>query len=257
MEDSMKLLGKYPVNSSAQIKTACAYFDMYEKNFSLTDRIEYAQGLANVMLQNGLEPTEKIASYVGVPRNSIAPGMQMRNYLSGGRTNAAVDEIVKIASREDVDPYRVVSLIENLDKAYQLDKCYGRMPDPFHTVFEKVADIVGNETWEGPSDTMSQRKLEEWVKNPSAKSILEQTFHIDLVAELIRNPWTIFSSLPDPQKTVISRLVNDNVIDNLQSRGRSLYDYDGALEKEQLYESPTQALERLTKGQASPKMGRE
>ncbi len=252
----MKLLGRYPVDTAAQIKTACAYFDMYEKNFPLVDRIEYAQGLAKVMLESGLEPTEKVASYVAVPRESILPGLSMRNYLSGGKTNNAVNEIVKIASRGDLDPYRVVSLIDNLDKAYQLDKCYGRMPDPFHTVFEKVADLVGNEVWEGPSDTISQRKLEEWVKNPSSKSLLESVFHIDLVAELIRNPWTIFSSLPDPQKTIIARMTNDNVIDNLQSRGRSLYDYDGALEKEQLYESPSQRLERLTKGQQSPQMGK-
>jgi hypothetical protein len=239
----MKILNRYPVDTPAQVRYANEYFEEYLNDFTVSDRVMFAQGLTEAADIHGVELTEKVAEYTGVPRQDISVGLHMRNYLTGGHKIDAINGLTKIA--HSTDPYDMVLLLEEFDKQNNLERHYHRMPDPYQTVFVKVAETVRDETWRGPTDTLSQSKFETWARDPKSKSILQETFTPDLAIELIRNPWEIFMSLPDPHKQMIARMVNDNVLNGLNSPGRSLYDYDGALNSEQLDESPEQQLRRL------------
>ena len=76
--------------------------------------------------------------------------------------------------------------------------------------------------WTGPtSDRLSKDQLQQWMENTSSKELLVGKFNQD-IAEGLAGPsgWQVFSSLPDPHKNVIARLVNDNVINGTVSPGR-------------------------------------
>jgi len=239
----MKILNRYPVDTPQQVKHASDYFDEYYNDFTVSDRVNFASELVKAAEFHGVQVTDRVEEYTGVPREDISVGIHMRNYLTGGYSSDALNGIQKIASV--VDPHEIVLLLEEFDKKNHLERHYHRMPDPYQTVFVKTAETLRDEVWRGPTDSLSQAKFEVWVRSPKSKSILQETFTPDLAIEIIRNPWEIFMSLPDPHKQMIARLVNDNVIDNLNNSGRSLYDYDGGLTSEQLDESPDQQLRRL------------
>ena len=247
-ELTMRLLNRFPVETRGHVKVASAYFEENCYEFGLVDRVLYAQQLAQAADILGVDiESEKVAEYLGTPREDISLGIKARSYITSGLYDESLQEIEKRAEYED--PVRIMHLLNAFDLNYNLDKSYHRIPDPYKTVFEKVSNLTleRDAVWRGTTDSLSQAKFEEWVRDPKSKQLLQATFTPDLAIELIRNPWQIFTSLPDPHKQVIARLVNDNVVNSLNSSGRSIYDYDGAIKREQLDESPMQKLERLSK----------
>jgi hypothetical protein len=90
-------------------------------------------------------------------------------------------------------------------------------------VSEKVAEEHDDsKVWTGPtSDRLTKDALQQWMENASARDLIKDTFNEDM-ADALKGPtgWQVFSSLPDPHKNVIARLVNDNVINGTISPGR-------------------------------------
>lgn len=219
-----KILGIYPVNTPANISAASDYFDKYAHKFSTKDRVQYARELAEVQYATGMQPIEKVAYYAhAVPRKDFTPALRIRDYLTGGYASEELDLIVKEA--EFLSPIDVVALLDDFDKGNNLYGKYDRLPDPFDSVYvsEKVAEHHDDSTvWIGPtSDRLTKDQLQQWMENTSSRELLIGKFSEDL-AEGLASPsgWQVFSSLPDPHKNVISRLVNDNVINGTVSPGR-------------------------------------
>jgi hypothetical protein len=254
----MKLLNRYPVETRSHIKHASRYFDENWSDFTIAERVAYAQQLAYAADAMGVEISEKVASYVGVPRQDISAGMKMRKYLTGGHYDDVLQEIEKRASVEG--HMAGVVMLDEFDRTFGLDKSYSRVLDPYETMFMKVSEaqqiVERDAVWRGPTDSLSQAKFESWVRDPKSKQLLQASFTPDLAIELIRDPWVVYMSLPDPHKQIIARMVNDNVVNNLNSPGRSIYDYDGALNQELLDESPMRKLDRISKNDPTIGQGR-
>ncbi len=245
------LLGKYPVDTKANVSAAIDYFELYSNKFNDLEKVAYAQGLVSAMLDYGLEPTEKLAHYsVASPRKTLEVGIRLRDMATSGNHSEELAEIVKLAST--ADPLTRVSLLQDFDQEYGLTRSYGqRVPTPFDSVFvsEKVAeDLSGETVWTSPtSDRLSKSNFLTWVESPSNRGLLIEKFGYELGSALSdsKGNWEVFSSLPDPHKQVITRLVNDNVINGTNSPGLSRYSVAGAEQSEDLHESASYRLQKL------------
>lgn len=219
-----KILGMYPVDTSANIAAASDYFDKHAHLFSAKDRVQYARELAEAQYAAGIRPTEKIAHYAhAVPRKDFTAAIRVRDYLTGGHASEELNLIVKEA--ELLSPIDVVALLDDFDRGNNLYGKYDRLPDPFDSVYvsEKVAAQHDDSTvWMGStSDRLTKDQLQQWMENTSSRELLLGKFDRDLVEGLTGSSgWQVFTSLPDPHKNVIARLVNDNVINGTVSPGR-------------------------------------
>lgn len=244
-----KLLNTYPVDTDANIKAASAYFEDHEKRFSCKDRIMFAQGLAAAQYSRGEEPSEKVAYYVtAVPRNSFEPAIKIRDYLTGGHQAEELSMIVKEASV--LTPIEVVALLDDFDNAHGLARNYDRCPDPFSSIYvhEKVAEAYDDsKVWIGAtSDRLTKDDLQQWMENSSSRALVADKFSHDMVDGLRgKEGWAVFTSLPDPHKQVIARLVNDNVVNGTVSPGRDSRSTAGEYHNHQLYSSATDRIKRL------------
>lgn len=237
---TQKLLGVYPVDTAANIKAAEDYFEKFAHKLSASHRIQYARELAEVQYESGVRPSEKVAHYAhAMPRKDFTAAIKVRDYLTGGHASEELSLIVKEA--ELLNPIEVVALIEDFDRGNNLYGKYDRIPNPFDSVYvsEKVASQHDDSTvWIGPtSDRLSKDQLQQWMENTSSKSMLIGKFNADLVEGLTGpSGWQVFSSLPDPHKNVISRLVNDNVINGSVSPGRDSRSTSGEYINASMYE---------------------
>lgn len=234
-----KLLGQYPVDTAANLAAASDYFEKHAHKFSTKHRVQYARELAEVQYASGISPSEKVAHYAhAVPRKDFTPAVKIRDYLTGGHASEELNIIVKEA--ELLSPLDVVALLDDFDKGNNLYGKYDRIPDPFDSVYvsEKVAaDMDDSTVWTGPtSDRLTKDQLQQWMENTSSKELLIGKFNQDL-ADGLGGPsgWQVFSSLPDPHKNVISRLVNDNVINGTVSPGRDSRSASGEYNNATMY----------------------
>jgi hypothetical protein len=221
---SNKILGIYPVDTLANIKEADAYFEKNASRFNARDKVVYARELASVQYAHNIRPSEKVAHYAHAkPRADFTPSVKIRDYLTGGLASEELDTIIKEAHY--LSPIDVVAMLDDFDRGNNLYGKYDRLPTPFDSVFvsEKVAEAHDDSNvWVGPtSDRLSKDKLQQWMENTSARELMFTKFAPDMVEGLCGpSGWSVFTSLPNPTKQVIARLVNDNVIDGTISPGR-------------------------------------
>ena len=247
---SEKILGIYPVDTLANIDAASTYFEKHASRFNTTDRIIFARGLAEAQYRQNITPSEKVAHYAhAVPRRDFTAAIKVRDYITGGQASDELKMLVKEA--ETLTPIEVVSLIDEFDRGNHIYGKYDRIPTPFDSVFvsEKIAELADDSNvWIGAtSDRLSKDKLQQWMENTSSRELMLTKFDADLVTGLRGSDgWSVFSSLPDPTKQVIARLVNDNVIDGTVSPGRDSRSTSGQYANAVMYEhSVSDRLKRM------------
>lgn len=84
------------------------------------------------------------------------------------------------------------------------------------------------------------------MENSSSRELIQDKFSEDM-ADALSGPsgWQVFTSLPDPHKQVIARLVNDNVINGTVSPGRDSRSTAGEYYNNQLYSSASDRIKRM------------
>lgn len=241
----MRLLGRYPVETRAQVKTASRYFEDYYKRFKPSERVEFADGLARRSRELDEPVSEKVAHYAYAVPRSIEPAVRVRSYLLNGTGDDELTAIVKEAQR--MPPRDVMAMIERFDETHHI-RDYSRLPDPFDSVFMSVKtaqELSGEETWTSPtSERLTKSQFQNWVMPGSNHTMLLKQFDVQ-TAEGLCGPdgWQVFKSLPDPHKSIIARMIADNAIPGGTGPGLSRFSVAGNVAEEQVYES---AHERLT-----------
>lgn len=216
-----KILNKYPIDTIEQVKTASAYFEDHWHRFSLSERAEYARGVAQAMKTAGIKLSKFIDLYGGEPRESPQDGLSIRSVMVGEKYKDDVEDLKKLAGK--VPPAWLVNAIETFDKKANLQKSYNRIPDPHRTVYRAASEKIAQK-WTGSTDTLQERTLKAWVSSPEYRTYAETVLSPDLVDALGKDPWVIFSSLPEPTKKVIARIANDKTFPGEVRIGLSEYD---------------------------------
>ena len=212
---------RYPLDSYAQVKTACSYFAQWSGQMAPVHRREYCVNLVKRASQLGI-PVPELAEHYGAP-----------SYASAAVRDAAIDARctqVKTAELRSVledlrqapsgglsgEPDDYALVLEEFDKYAGLDHLYadGTIPDPWLSTFGKVAEatdsvasspegsiVVGN-------DYITSAQLKNFALT-NLKTIVD-VFGLDFAQEFRKDPTAIFNSLPMDQKKFVIRMVTDN-----------------------------------------------
>jgi len=239
---SNRLLGIYPVDTVTQVKAACDYFDEHALAFNLRDRVEYARELAPLVKMAGLEIPDRVAEYSGPPREDVSAAFHIRRKFTLDHHHEELWQLEKAASAHVYDPDTIAEMLYDFDVRAGITHTYGRIPDPHQSLFynEKTASVdMPDDIWTGPTDTLRRHQLESWVQSQDYTDLMKTQFPIDLVNSLRENPWPIFSSLPEPHKTIISRMCNDKIY-GTHSNTQPVFDVGGAIAKSELHRPSNQ-----------------
>lgn len=203
------LEGQYAIDGYDQVKTASVYFSDNWKDLNFRDRHTYCVKLASRMSELGMDVPENIARY-----GSTTYAADVESYVEARRSyvheesHATLDMLLE--KRSQVSPGVFVEALTEFDKLNDLNWHWdSKIADPWFSTFgpslEKVAEL--NWRWDGVGTRISEGDLKELVVNDYDR--LVNNFGADFAKEFAKNPKSVFLSLPEPNKIILSRLASD------------------------------------------------
>lgn len=209
---------RYPIDSVHQVKRACSYFDENIHNFDLADRRVYAQSVLSRSEELGVKVAGAVLDYGG---NEYGPHIEGELHARiasfegtefGGAYEALLDGFGGGAL-----PAVMVEMLKLCDDQSGASESYGRMVtgfrDPFAAVYgqpkvaaeqPEKADVY---SWRSGGDYVTGQMLKALA---SRKADLDTEFGGGFSKSFEKDPVSIFESMPDPQKVLLSRLASDN-----------------------------------------------
>lgn len=150
----------------------------------------------------------KLASYAGNCRRNLETdpfnGISARIPYVSETNQDTLRVLEKISSK--IDPSEVESFLTEFDSSHGL-RDYSSYPNPHETVYYPFGTKIA-ESWVGATETLESGKLARFVALDNYKALMSKYFEEPVILGMRENPWDVFSSLPDPSKTIIARLVN-------------------------------------------------
>jgi hypothetical protein len=108
-----------------------------------------------------------------------------------------------------MDPNDFAIMLSEFDRATGLDSYYGNdtVLDPYFSTFGKTAAapksfVMGNEY-------VSEDDIKEFSRTNA--DLMSVTYSQDMIDEFRKDPISVFSSLPHPQKKALARLINQTI----------------------------------------------
>ncbi len=210
-------LQRYPLDTASQVKQAEAYFDEHVGGFSPTDRRLFAQSLLHRADELGMKVAGEALGYGGSDYGPFIEA-ELHSRVSGfaGTGHEAVYEVL-LEDWRSVAPPVMADMLKMADHETGADRSYGRpvtgFRDPYAAVYgqPKLAAVQP-----AKEDTYSWREGGDYVTGQMLKSLasrkadLDTTFGEGFSKSFVKDPVSIFESMPDPQKVVLSRLASDN-----------------------------------------------
>ena len=203
-EAPMHLLrGQYPVENLEQIKQAEAFFNEHWSRLHPSDRRTYAVNLVKAAEAQGAplvsEVLEKYAGDVISTEAVLHLNSRSRFVDDNGR-----ELLIKLAESIPVaDPDEFAGTLTQIDEHYGISQRWDtQIVDPYAAVLTKEAS--SDFRWSEGPDTVTGDQLIAASKEkriPLTSALGEDGFQ-----EFAKSPVTIFSSLPDDVKHVISRI---------------------------------------------------
>lgn len=200
-------LGKsYPIDTLAQVKCACEYFEEHVGNLAPKDRREFAKNASAraADLKVKIHAGSMMAKYAGSAFGALIDCARAeRLSLLSGDSDAkkALDHLFE--KRSSWKPDEFAAELEKFDVANKLDRYYDRqrgVRDAFRSTFETIKTAgsvkVGNKVI-----THAQ------LQGLASSEVLKRTFDTDFCREYASDPVAVFNSLPTPEKVIISSLI--------------------------------------------------
>jgi len=220
---------RYPIDTFSQVKTADLYFQDQWKRMEPAWRREYCHNLVKraAVIGQPLSESVKTLGQEGISKEShVRSAIDARKLLVSPHAEQGDHEETKTASinvirlydeladsREKLDPDVFAATLEHLDKLAGLDHLWdGDILDPYKTTFYKQA---ADEADADPKDSVvignEYMKVQDLIQFANSKpDMIKTRFGDDFTSEFQGDPKAIFDSLPQPQKLVIMRLVNNS-----------------------------------------------
>ena len=191
------LEGRYPIDTPALVKQACAYFDENWRQFSFMDRRSYAQNVQKQAAALGYPSSRMIEKFASV--NYSANLRHELNKRASLSNDPAFDKLGNYIGKVSVDEF--ASILGELDKKAGITSSYNKsILDPqaatLQDPIEKIA-AIGGKTWEIDGISYSEEEMKKGLAHPDVISL----YGSSLVSQL-RNP-EVFDELSIPDKKVI------------------------------------------------------
>lgn len=196
--------GKYPLDSMADVQKAVSYF---EENYKEMEPIEahiFAVKTAARAEEIGLPSSETLQRY-GSTEYAIDVDAHLANRLS-----VAPPEYTEVykelrEKRASIEPEEFASLLAEADEISGLKWVWGgEVADPYYATFGKQAAAW---SWTGRTgDYVSEEELRWLARN--GRPLIHKHFASDFTNSFIKDPISIFESMPDDSKVILARLAN-------------------------------------------------
>lgn len=208
---------RYPLDTPALCKTAAAYFNEHQLDFSPFERRVFSHSLYTQAKNLGVKVAGDYLRYAG---SEYGPhiGDQLLTRIRGfeGTGHEVVYEMLA-AKTASIPPFVMAQLLEEADRDTGAASGYGRpglnFLDPYAAVFGKAAsddaDISEIDyTWQDGTDRVTGVGLMELSKKGARvfKGVFEDSFG----TAFCKDPVGVFKSLPDPQKKFVARLIGSS-----------------------------------------------
>jgi hypothetical protein len=199
----------YPIDTWDRVKLAEAYYQEEQIRMQPEIRRQFAVKLASKCYDLGY-PLDADIFEAGSPEYAntghIKASLEMRKTAcdpaGGGRE--FLDELMdKVGS---IQPEVFAETLRRFDVQTGLHQGWDHLVlDPWASTFgiDKVAKVV----WEQGADRVTEDQLKNLAQNQ--QSGLQEIFNEGFTKEFVKDPVSIFNSMPDPQKKIIARMACD------------------------------------------------
>lgn len=198
----------YPIDTWDRVKLAEDYFQENRLRMEPQVRRQYAVKLAAKAHYLGypLDPDIVERGACGYAHSGhLKAAIEMRKVACApGDARAWLDELFE--KRAHIGPGTYAMCLNRFDIEQGLNRAWDRaVLDPWESTFgiNKVANVV----WEQGGDRVTEDQLQNLAQNQ--QSGLQELYNESFTKEFLKDPVSIFNSMPDPQKKVIARLAND------------------------------------------------
>lgn len=210
-------LRRYPIDTPEQLTKAAAYFDEHMTEFPLLDRRLFSLSVVARAEELGVKVAGEVLAYGGGEYGPFIEE-QLRGRIAAfeGTEKAAMYEPL-LDRRDEIEPAVMAALLVRADSATGADASYGRpgvgLLDPYAAVYgqPKFAaaqpDKADMFSWRSGSEYVNGWMLQQLA---SRHADLDKVFGKGFSTTFAKDPVSIFESMPDPQKMVLSRLASDN-----------------------------------------------
>jgi hypothetical protein len=202
-------LERYPIDTTAQVKQAAAYFDDHLHSFPLEERRAYAVSVAQRADELGVKLSGAVMNYAGTEYGeNVEAQLHARITAFMGTGHEEVYELL-LEKKAEIDPMVMVNMIMGADVETGASGSYNRpgvgFLDPYAAVYgtKHAADECETYSWSAGNDYVSGMQLKS-LSERTAK--LDELFGDGFASSFAKDPVGIFKSMPDPQKVVLSRL---------------------------------------------------
>lgn len=200
---------RYPIDSYEQVKTAAVYFEDNYLQMDPEDRHEYSVKVSARASELGIPVSSTLSRY----------GSTNTAYDLSGHINARIDfaddswkpvykEILEKTSSMDAQQLAVV--LDQADRASMLSMHWdGQLADPFFAVYGPSMQKVSEQSWTWMGrvgDYVTADQLNKLARN--GRPLVHKHFDSDITNAFIKDPITIFESLPEAQKILLARMAS-------------------------------------------------
>lgn len=207
-------LGKYPLGNYIDVERAVGYFSENYLEMSPKDRHEFAVKTASRANELGIHTTDILDRYGSTEYSpDVDAHLANRRVVASG-FKPVWDELQE--KRASIEPDEFARLLTEADESSGVVWFYGGdVADAYYATFGGNRIKEASVTWSWQSrtgDYISGDQLKRLALN--GRPLVEKQFDRDLALAFAKNPISIFESLPDTHKTILSRLASQE-FDNL------------------------------------------
>ena len=204
MASSRMVLGRYPLDSYADVRSAVDYFKESWTNFDPVERHIYSVKTAARAEEIGIEVPEIMQRYGSLEyAPDVEAHLSNRKAVCHEQFHELYNDLKE--KRASMEPEEFADVLSQVDAVAGINWYWGgEIADPWYATFggrsekEKTAFA-----WEGDGVTVDTEALQSLAGN---KELMLGNFEKDLVSAFAQDPVTIFESLPDTTKQIIANL---------------------------------------------------
>tara|TARA_B100000131_G_scaffold54165_1_gene49141 strand:- start:10174 stop:11265 length:1092 start_codon:yes stop_codon:yes gene_type:complete len=205
----------YPLDNAEQLAAANEYFSLNKGSFVPRERREFAVKVASVADKMGMPVSDSVREYSGSDYSPVLEGHLSLRYQHLMDTDAAPElrtELMKLAqSRASDGPDSFADGLYDFDKKAGLDRFWDRtLSDPWYSTFgmtkKAYPEPKSAKSYTVGADTVSGEALHRLA---AARKEVSDHFGMSFANAFLKDPESMFESMPMPQKKVLARMAND------------------------------------------------
>lgn len=203
--------GKYPINTSEQVKMAIDYFENNHKHFSPDDAFEYCNNVSEAAKEHNVKiaTEKKVNDYIPKYSNMLKLAVDRRLSLMDGiyEYGDKTGEAIKLSYRkllgmkDKTDPVEFSKKLAHIDRMAGVDTHWdrGSISNPYVSTFKRVEKNIVKLG----SATYNRAQLIKVAETDKFAGL----FTDDFISSFKEAPEEVFNSLPMPEKKLIASII--------------------------------------------------